>query len=692
MALRYPQTRAGDHVDELHGTRVADPYRWLEDADAPETRAWIEEQNALTFGFLEGIPARARLKQRLTELWDYEKYGLPFREGDRYFWFKNDGLQNQAVLWTAPSLEAPARVLLDPNGLSPDGTVSLSGLAPSHDGRRLAYGISVSGSDWQEWRIRDVDGGEDLPDRLEWVKFSGASWTRDGAGFYYSRYDEPAAGALLTGQTFWHKLYFHRIGDAQAQDRLVYHRPDQKEWGFHGHVTEDGRWLIITISEGTDPRNRVFTLDLAQPGAAVVELLAAADAAYRFVANEGERLWFLTDLDAPRGRLIAIDASRPEREHWVEVIPQAADALQDVSLVGGRFIAQYLRDARSHVAVYDLAGRPAGARAGAPGGPIDLPGIGTATGFGGHAGDPETFYAYTGFTTPTTIYRHDVATGATTVFRAPKVAFDPAVYTVTQVFVDGKDGTRVPMFLAHKKGLALDGRAPAYLYGYGGFNISLTPAFDVGRLVWMEMGGVLAIANLRGGGEYGEEWHLAGTRERKQNVFDDFIACAEWLVAAGYTTRRRLAIGGGSNGGLLVGACMTQRPELFGAALPDVGVMDMLRFHKFTIGWAWVSDYGSPDDPGDFRVLHAYSPLHNLRPGTSYPATLITTADHDDRVVCAHSFKFAAALQAAQGGDAPVLIRIDTKAGHGAGKPTSKLIETTADRWAFLVAVLGVEI
>jgi prolyl oligopeptidase len=689
MSLRYPRTRAGDHVDELHGVRVPDPYRWLEDADAPETRAWIEEQNALTFGFLDGIPARAQLKKRLTELWDYEKYGLPFREGDRYFWFKNDGLQNQAVLWTAASLEAPARVLLDPNTLSPDGTVSLGGMAMSRDGRRVAYGISVSGSDWQEWRVRDVDRGEDLPDRLEWVKFSGASWTLSGEGFYYSRFDEPAAGALLTGQTYWHKLYYHRIGEPQSADRLVYERKDQKEWGFYGHVTEDGRWLIITVTEGTDPKNRVFTLDLARPDAAVVELLPDGDAAYRFVGNQGERLWFLTDLDAPRARLIAIDADRPARDQWIEVIPESADTLQDVSLVGGRFVATYLRDARSHVAVHDLEGTLLRA--------LDLPGIGTATGFGGHADDPETFFAFTGFTMPTTIYRHDVAAGATTVFRAPSVKFDPSEYTVTQVFVTGKDGTRVPMFLSHKKGLALDrdeaGRAPAYLYGYGGFNISLTPAFDVGRLVWMELGGVLAVANLRGGGEYGEEWHLAGTRERKQNVFDDFIACAEWLVEHGYTARRRLAIGGGSNGGLLVGACMIQRPELFGAALPDVGVMDMLRFHKFTIGWAWVSDYGSPDEPEDFEVLLAYSPLHNLRPGTSYPATMITTADHDDRVVCAHSFKFASALQAAQAeGGPPVLIRIDTKAGHGAGKPTSKLIETIADRWAFLVAVLDIQI
>jgi prolyl oligopeptidase len=668
-------------VDIYHGQPVPDPYRWLEDLDSERTRAWIEAQNQLTFDYLQRIPARQRLLERLTQLWNYEKYSQPFKEGGRYFYFKNDGLQNQSVLYTQESLEAEARVLLDPNTLSEDGTVALSGIAISRDGRYLAYGLSRSGSDWQEWKVRDIETGEDLPDHLRWIKFSGASWTPDGQGFFYSRYDEPPPGREYESANYFQKLYYHRLGTPQSEDLLVYHRPDQKEWGFAGGVTEDGNYLIISVWRGTDPKNLLFYKDLRDPNSPVVELIREFEAEYSFVGNDGSRFWLLTDLDAPRRRLVAIDLDNPGQVQ--EVIPEAEETLQGVSLINNQFVAFYLKDAHTQIKTFALDGTYLGA--------IPLPGLGSASGFGGKRYDTETFYTFTSFTTPPTIYRYDFTTGRSTLFRQPQVDFDPQAYEVQQVFYPSKDGTRIPMFLVHRRGLARTGDHPTLLYGYGGFGISLTPSFSVGLVAWLEMGGVYAQPNLRGGGEYGEAWHQAGTKLNKQKVFDDFIAAAEWLVANGYTNPSKLAISGGSNGGLLVGACLTQRPDLFAAALPAVGVFDMLRFHKFTIGWAWISEYGSPEDPEEFKALYAYSPLHNLKPGTAYPATLITTADHDDRVVPAHSFKFAAALQAAQGGSQPILIRIDTKAGHGAGKPTTKLIEETADRWAFLVEVLGIQ-
>jgi prolyl oligopeptidase len=668
-------------VDIYHGQPVPDPYRWLEDLDSERTRAWIEAQNRLTFDYLQRIPARQRLLERLTQLWNYEKYSQPFKEGGRYFYFKNDGLQNQSVLYTQESLEAEARVLLDPNTLSEDGTVALSGIAISRDGRYLAYGLSRSGSDWQEWKVRDIETGEDLPDHLRWIKFSGASWTPDGQGFFYSRYDEPPPGREYESANYFQKLYYHRLGTPQSEDLLVYHRPDQKEWGFAGGVTEDGNYLIISVWRGTDPKNLLFYKDLRDPNSPVVELIREFEAEYSFVGNDGSRFWLLTDLDAPRRRLVAIDLDNPGQVQ--EVIPEAEETLQGVSLINNQFVAFYLKDAHTQIKTFALDGTYLGA--------IPLPGLGSASGFGGKRYDTETFYTFTSFTTPPTIYRYDFTTGRSTLFRQPQVDFDPQAYEVQQVFYPSKDGTRIPMFLVHRRGLARTGDHPTLLYGYGGFGISLTPSFSVGLVAWLEMGGVYAQPNLRGGGEYGEAWHQAGTKLNKQKVFDDFIAAAEWLVANGYTNPSKLAISGGSNGGLLVGACLTQRPDLFAAALPAVGVFDMLRFHKFTIGWAWISEYGSPEDPEEFKALYAYSPLHNLKPGTAYPATLITTADHDDRVVPAHSFKFAAALQAAQGGSQPILIRIDTKAGHGAGKPTTKLIEETADRWAFLVEVLGIQ-
>ncbi|MEB3828242.1 prolyl oligopeptidase family serine peptidase [Phormidium sp. CCY1219] len=679
-SLNYPKPPQSDVVEDYHGVQVRDPYRPLEDPDAEETQAWIEAENQVTFSYLQEIPQREPLKQRLTQLWDYEKYGTPFKKGDRYFYFKNDGLQNQSVLYVLNHLEDQPQLLIDPNKLSEDGTVALSGIAISEDAKLIAYGLSASGSDWQEWKVMDIDTYEELSDHLKWIKFSGASWTHDNQGFFYSRYDEPNEKTQYEDVNYYQKLFYHRLGTSQSEDELIYHRPDQKEWGFSGNVTEDGRYLIISVWRGTDPKNMVFYKDLSDPEAEVIELIDEFEAQYSFIDNDGTVFWFQTDLDAPRGRVIAIDTRSAERR---EIIPESEDTLQDVGLLNDRFVVEYLKDARSQIKIFELDGSFARE--------VELPGIGSVGGFGGKRYDVETFYSFTSFTTPPTIYRYDMVTGESTVYRQPTVDFNPEEYETQQVFYASKDGTQVPMFITYKKGVKRDGNNPTYLYGYGGFNISLTPSFSVSLVVWMELGGVLAIPNLRGGGEYGEKWHQAGTKLNKQNVFDDFIAAAEWLIENQWTVREKLAIAGGSNGGLLVGACMTQRPDLFGAALPAVGVMDMLRFHKFTIGWAWTSDYGSPDNPEEFKALYAYSPLHNLQPGTAYPATMITTADHDDRVVPAHSFKFAATLQAAHTGEDPVLIRIETKAGHGAGKPTAKIIEEVADKWAFLIRTLQID-
>ncbi len=676
--LTYPVTRQVDQVDDYHGVQVPDPYRWLEDDRSPETAAWVQAQNAVTMPFLAKLPHRDRIHARLTRLWDYEKYGLPYQEGGRYFYSKNDGLQNQSVLYWTERLDGEPRVLLDPNRLSDDGTVALAGYSVSHDGRLMAYGLSGAGSDWIEYRVREIDTGTDRDDHLKWIKFSGVSWAKSNDGFYYSRYDEPPAGQELAGQNYHQKLYFHRLGTPQSEDRLIYHRPaeSEKDWMISGGVTDDGAYLIIGVSKSDTTNNCVFYQSLTEADAPVVELLNQFDAQYSFIDNDGPVFWFRTDLEAPRGRVIAIDTRRPERAAWKEIIPESGDTLQGVSTIHNQFMATYLKDAHTAVRVFDLEGRPVRE--------VALPTLGTAGGFGGKRTDAETFYQFTSFNFPATIYRYDAATGRSTEYRKPKVDFNPADYEVKQVFYRSKDGTRVPMFITHRRGLKLDGANPTYLYGYGGFDISLTPYFSVSTIVWLDMGGVYAMPNLRGGGEYGKAWHDAGRKLNKQNVFDDFIAAAEWLIANRYTDSRHLGIGGGSNGGLLVGACMTQRPDLFAAALPAVGVLDMLRFNKFTIGHAWVADYGSPENPEEFRALYAYSPLHHLKKGTAYPATLITTADHDDRVVPAHSFKFAAALQAAHDGPAPVLIRIETKAGHGAGKPTAKRIEELTDQWAFL--------
>ena len=681
-AYTYPKARRGDQVDDHHGTRVADPYRWLEDPDAAETRTWIAAQNKLTQGVLGSIPARERIRSRLSKLWNYERFGTPRQVKGRYFYFKNDGLQNQSVLYIADSLDGKPRVLLDPNTLSEDGTTALKHSKLNKKGSLLAYQVSKAGSDWVEIRVRDVKTGKDLEDRVRWVKFSGISWARNGKGFYYSRYDAPEQKTALRKANYFHKLYFHKVGTDQDKDVLVYERKDQKKWGYGGTVTDDGRYLIIHVWRGAESKNQIFIKDLKRKRAKLVELIQGFANEFDFVGSQGKRFWFKTDDSAPRGRLVEINLRKPERKHWKEVIGQRDETLRSVQLVGDRFVASYLKDARSAVMLFDTRGKLEKE--------LPLPALGSVWGFSGDRKDKETFYLFTSFLYPTTIYRYDFKTGESSVFRQPKVAFDTSNYVTRQVFYKSKDGTRVPMFLVHRKGLKMDGNNPVYMHAYGGFNISLTPSFKVRRLAWLEMGGIYAQPNLRGGGEYGEAWHKAGMMGNKQNVFDDFIAAAQWLVKEGYTRAEKLAIGGGSNGGLLVGACMTQRPELYGAVLAAVGVMDMLRFHKWTIGWAWVPEYGTADKAADFKWLHAYSPYHNLKPN-KYPATMVTTADHDDRVVPAHSFKFAAQLQQSQKGAAPTIIRIETKAGHGAGKPTSKRIEEAADRWAFLVKALGVQ-
>ncbi|HLZ46931.1 MAG TPA: prolyl oligopeptidase family serine peptidase [Gemmatimonadales bacterium] len=683
QSITYPAARKDDVVDDYHGTRVADPYRWLEDVDSPETRAWVEAENRVTFGYLEQLPERERIRRRLTELWDYPKYGAPFKKGGRYFFFKNAGLQNQSVLYVQSSGTAEPEVLLDPNTLSTDGTVALSTIAFTEDGQTMVYGTSGSGSDWQEFRIRDVQSRQDRSDHLKWIKFSGAAWTHDGAGFFYSRYPEPPAGTdPLLQVNRDQKVYYHKLGTDQSADRLIYERPDHPDWGFSVGVSDDGRYAVYSVWLGTDRRNRVYYQDLGDPvqprlDAPVVRLLDAFDASYGFIGNTGPTFYFHTDNGAPKGRVIAVNTADAAPNAWRELVPEAQDVIEGSQIVNHRFVIRYLHDAYSELRLFALDGKALG--------DVPLPTLGSIVQVTGEPRDSEMFYAFTSFLYPTTIFRHDFATGKSSVFKAPEIAFDPSRYETVQVFYTSKDGTRAPLFLTYRKGLRKDGTNPTYLYGYGGFNINMTPAFSIGVLAWLEMGGVYAQAVLRGGSEYGEAWHQAGMHEHKQNVFDDFIAAAEYLIAERYTSAPKLAIGGGSNGGLLVGAVLNQRPELFGAALPAVGVMDMLRFHKFTIGWAWVTEYGSADSVGQFPYLYRYSPIHNIKPGAHYPPTLITTADHDDRVVPGHSFKYAATLQRAQGGPAPVLIRIETKAGHGAGKPTAKVIEEQTDRWAFLV-------
>ena len=679
---KYPHAKKVDQVDDFFGMKIADPYRWLEDSDAPDTRAWIDAQNALTSAYLNGVPERERIGRRLWALWDYERYGVPSREGRWYIFSRNTGKQNQNVIYKAATLDAAPEVLIDPNTLSADGTVALGPMAFTDDGRHMAYAVSSAGSDWQEWRVRDVATGRDLPDLVKWSKFSGASWLKDGSGFYYSRYDAPKDGDLLQAVNKYQKVYFHAVGTAQDQDALVYERPDKPDWGFGAEVTDDGRFLLVYQTEGTENRNRVFLRDLKAPQGKIEPFLNEFDAAYTVVGNDADTFYVLTNQGAPRYRLVAITRGKPVPSAWKTIVPEApgTDVLESATMVNNQFVTIWMTDAHSAARLYSVAGEKLK--------DLALPGLGTVGGFSGRRAHTEGFYAFTSYTYPTTVFRYDFAAGASTVFKQPAVDFDAAQYETVQVFYPSKDGTKIPMFLTFRKGLAKTGQNPTYLYGYGGFNVPTLPAFSPAMAAWLEMGGVFAVANLRGGGEYGQAWYDAGRLAKKQNVFDDFIAAAEYLVRERYTSTPKLAIAGGSNGGLLVGACMTQRPDLFGAVLPAVGVMDMLRYHKFTIGWAWKSDYGDPDTKEGFGINIQYSPLHTIKPGTKYPATLVTTADHDDRVAPLHSFKFIAALQAAQAGPAPTLIRIETKAGHGAGKPTDKQIEERTDIFAFLVREL----
>ena len=685
--LKYPTTKRGELMEDYHGTKVADPFRWLEgDVRIEKLVAdWVAEQNKVTFAYLNEIPERDAIKKRLTDLWNYEKISAPWKAGSFYVFSKNDGLQNHAVFFTQDTLKSEPKLLLDPNAWAKDGTIALSGLAFSEDGKYLAYGTSEAGSDWNTWKVLHVESRKLLADELKWIKFSSASWTHDGKGFFYSRFPEPKAGEKFQGLPLNMKLYYHRVGTLQSEDVLVYHRPDQPTWTLGGEVSEDGRYLVISVSDGTTSRkSRVVYKDLNEPFGLPIDLIDNHDSVNAFVHNDGPIFTFRTDKDAPRGKVVAVDIRNPDPKNWKDIVPQTKSALQSVGYVGNLLVCSYLKDARTQIEMHRLDGTFVRS--------VDLPGIGTAGGFNGKASDTETFYTFTSYNTPGRTYRYDMVTGKSELFREPKVAFKPDDYEVKQVFYKSKDGTQIPMFISHKKGIKLDGNNPTLLYGYGGFNISLTPQFSISKLAWMEMGGVFVVANIRGGGEYGRDWHRAATRLNRPKAYEDFIAAAEHLIETKVTQSAKLAIQGGSNGGLLVGAVMCQRPDLFGVCLPAVGVMDMLRFHKFTAGRFWVDDFGSADNADEFKVLYSYSPYHNLKPGTKYPATMVTTADTDDRVVPSHSFKFAAQLQVCQSGPAPVVIRIETRSGHGAGRPPTMIIEEVADEFAFMVRNLGVKV
>ncbi|MGB3852258.1 MAG: prolyl oligopeptidase family serine peptidase [Tunicatimonas sp.] len=674
MPVEYPPTEKVNQVDTYFGTEVADPYRWLEDDRSAETATWVEAQNEVTEAYLSQIPFREAINERLTTLWDYEKYSAPAQEGDAYYFYKNDGLQNQGVLYKQAALDADPEVFLDPNTFSDDGTVSLGSTSFTEDGSLLAYSISESGSDWRKILVMDAASRALVGDTIQDAKFSGISW-RGNEGFYYSSYDKPENGSELSERNSNHKLLYHRLGTPQTEDQLVFGGEAQPRRYISGYVTEDQRYLVISAANSTSG-NELYVKDLNQPNGEIVPIVEDFDSEHYVAHSEGSTLYILTNRDAPNQRLVTVDAAQPQPDNWQDLISEREEVLQYPTFAGGKIFLNYLKDASTRVEQYDLQGNKER--------DITLPTLGTATGFDGKADSDTVFYAFTSFTYPTTIYAYDIASGESTVFRQPTVDFDPDAYEVKQVFYSSKDGTKVPMFIVHQKGLEMNGQNPTYLYGYGGFNISLSPYFSVTNLYWLENGGVYAVPNLRGGGEYGETWHEAGTQLNKQNVFDDFIAAAEYLKQEGYTSTDKLAISGRSNGGLLVGATMTQRPDLCGVALPGVGVLDMLRYHQFTAGAGWASDYGIADSSqAMFEYLRAYSPLHNVEEGATYPATLVTTADHDDRVVPAHSFKFAATLQEKQAGDHPVLIRIETKAGHGAGKPTSMQIAEWTDLFAF---------
>ncbi|WP_242926133.1 prolyl oligopeptidase family serine peptidase [Pontibacter vulgaris] len=678
-ALTYPNTKKVDHIENYHGKQIPDPYRWLETHN-DEVDQWIKAQNEVTQEYLGDIDFRDNIKARLTEIWNYPKYGAPFKEGGKYYFYKNDGLQNQSVLYVQETLESEPKVFFDPNKLSSDGTVALSAFAFSKDGKHVAVGTSSGGSDWNTYQVMDVATGKMLNDKLEWVKFSGPSWYKDG--FFYSRYDAPTEGNKLANKNEFHKVYYHKIGTPQSQDKLVYEDKAHALRNFYGQTTDDERFLILNASEGASGANALYYKDLADPKSTIKPIVDNFESEYNVIDNFGDKLLVMTNKNAPRYRLVMIDPKKPQEANWKVIVPESANVMQSVSTVGGRIIASYMKDATSQVIVYDQNGKQLNN--------VELPTLGTVSGFGGDQKDKETFFTFTSFTYPPTIYRYDVANNKVSLFRKTEVNVDTEAFETKQVFYTSKDGTKVPMFIVHKKGLKLDGTNPTYLYAYGGFNISMTPSFSIANMLWLENGGVYAMPNLRGGGEYGEDWHKAGMTPNKQNVFDDFIGAAEYLINQKYTSSERLAVAGGSNGGLLVGAFMTQRPELAKVALPAVGVMDMLRFHKFTIGWAWVPEYGSSDDAAQFENLYKFSPLHNIKEGVKYPATLVKTADHDDRVVPAHSFKFISELQAKGAPGNPYLIRVDVRAGHGAGKPTSLVIQEYADTYAFIYKNMGV--
>ncbi|HVT49821.1 MAG TPA: prolyl oligopeptidase family serine peptidase [Vicinamibacterales bacterium] len=683
--LTYPHARKGDVVDDYFGTKVPDPYRWMEDLDSPEVAAWREAQNALTFSYLDRLPLRDRLRTRITALWDYPKTGMPAREGGRYFYARNSGLQRQAPIYVRASLDAAPDVVIDPNLLSPDGSVSLAQWAPSPDGRLLAYGLAEGGTDWQTIHVRDLATGRDLDDAVEWMRFSSLSWTKDDRGFFYSRYPEPPKGQALEAALSGHAVYYHVVGTPQADDVLVYERPDHPTWFIGGGVTEDGRYLLVTTARGSDNTNRLYAADLGDPfhpnvHAPIRAIVERDDAEFAPIGNHGSTVFVRSDLDAPNRKIVAIDLAHPEPAAWKTVVAEAPEAIEQAALIGGRIVCGYLVDVESRLSLFDVNGRPEGT--------IDLPAAGTVSGISGREDTSEIFYSFTSPLYPSTIFRYDPATGTSTAFEAAPAPVDVSEYETQRMFATSKDGTQVPFFLTARKGLARDGTHPTMMYGYGGFSITLSPTYRPDVPAWLELGGIWVTVNMRGGAEYGEAWHKAGTFEKKQNVFDDFIAVAETLVKDGYTSPSTLGMMGGSNGGLLVAAVEEQRPDLFAVALPAVGVLDMLRYDQFTGGRAWVTEYGSSSDPEAFKYLIEYSPLQNVKPGVCYPATLVTTADHDDRVVPSHSFKFTAALQAAQGCDSPVLIRVETEASHGY-RPTDKRIAELADEWAFAAENMG---
>ena len=672
--FNYPETRKGDVVDNYHGTEVPDPYRWLEDDMSEETAAWVKAQNELTFSYLESIPFRDALKERMTEIWNYPKMGTPFKEGDHYFYTYNTGLQNQSILFMKRNLEDEGEVFLDPNGFSEDGTVALAGFSVSNDHKFAAYGISKGGSDWREFYVKEVETGEELGDHIQWIKNSGISWYKEG--FYYTRYDTPAKGDELKGENKNAKAYYHQLGTPQSEDRLIYQDAAHPDRSFYLGVTEDEAYLLLSAYESTSGNSLAFK-KAGLDNTPYIWLDEDFDDDYVPIGNHGNMLYVLTNNDAPLYRLVGVNLNHPERENWTDIIPEdEKNVLESATLAGGKIIATFIQDAYNNARVYNLDGTMLHE--------VSVPGIGSIGGFSGKLEDPVAFYSFTSFNYPTTIFKYNIEENLTELLYTPEVDFDAEAYETKQVFYASKDGTRIPMFIVHKKGIKLDGTNPTLLYGYGGFNISETPSFSTTRAVWLEQGGVFALANIRGGGEYGEAWHKAGTVFHKQNVFDDFIAAAEYLIKEKYTSSKRLAIYGGSNGGLLIGAVINQRPELFAVAIPMVGVMDMLRFHKFTIGRYWTVDYGSSDDPEQFNYLLGYSPLHNISEDKDYPAVLVTTGDHDDRVVPAHSFKYIATLQEKYHGKNPVMIRINTDAGHGAGKPTDMAIQEYTDVWAFI--------